>query len=255
MAAEALRGVRAVSADELPAADDQALANVLGMVASQLGEVRDVPLRQIKPYPANARKIPAKAVDRVAASIAEFGWQQPIVTDADMVVIIGHVRLKAAHKLGLATAPVKVDVTLTPGQVRALRIMDNRSHDYTTWDYSVLAAELGELAEDFGEVLDLADWQGLIEQFQAAEQESGSGLYLNDPEAAAVLKAEFAVTVTFARREDCERAGLLIFDTIPGVVNVRYPPQFAHGDLARDHHGGPPGAGPAENGAAAAGPG
>jgi ParB-like chromosome segregation protein Spo0J len=75
------------------------------------------PLDKIHPYARNARQIPAKAIDKVAPSIREFGWRQPIVVDNDGVIIVGHVRLLAAQKLGLKEAPVHVARNLSAAQV------------------------------------------------------------------------------------------------------------------------------------------
>ena len=63
------------------------------------------PLERIFPYARNARQIPPEAIEKVARSIREFGWRQPIVVDTDGVIIVGHVRLLAAKKLGLEEAP------------------------------------------------------------------------------------------------------------------------------------------------------
>src|SRR5712692_11039828 len=108
-------------------------------------EVNLWPLGRITPYARNARKIPPAAVDKVAASIQEFGWRQPIVVDRDGVIIVGHVRLLAAHKLDLKEAPVHVASNLTPAQVRAYRLLDNRSHEETSWDEGLLGLELLDL--------------------------------------------------------------------------------------------------------------
>src|SRR5579863_1576267 len=102
-------------------------------------------LEKIIPYGRNARKIPPTAVDKVAASIQEFGWRVPIVVDKDGVIICGHTRLLAAKKLGLREVPVHVADNLTPAQVKAYRLMDNRSHDETDWDLDLLGTELAEL--------------------------------------------------------------------------------------------------------------
>lgn len=102
-------------------------------------------LEKIVPYARNPRQIPARAVDKVAASIREFGWRQPIVVDKDGVIIVGHVRLLAAHKLGLGEAPVHVASNLTPAQVKAYRLMDNRSHEEAGWDDGLLGPELEDL--------------------------------------------------------------------------------------------------------------
>src|SRR5436309_10787173 len=111
-------------------------------------------LDRIIPYARNARKIPVSAVDKVAASIHEFGWRQPIVVDGKGVIICGHTRLLAAQKLGLPEAPVHVAENLTPAQVRAYRLLDNRSHEETSWDPDLLGFELMDL-RSMGVDLDL----------------------------------------------------------------------------------------------------
>jgi len=107
--------------------------------------IENWPLDRIIPYARNARKISDAAIDKVAASIKEFGWRQPIVVDAEGVIIVGHVRLKAAQRLGLTEAPVHVADNLTPGQVKAYRLMDNRSHDEAEWDLDLIGPELADL--------------------------------------------------------------------------------------------------------------
>ncbi len=104
----------------------------------------------VRPYEKNPRKIPARAIDKVALSIGENGWRQPIVVDADGVIIVGHVRLRGAQKLGLDRVPVHVAKDMTPEQVRKYRLMDNRCHEETDWDLEVLTLEIKEL-----EALDL----------------------------------------------------------------------------------------------------
>ena len=96
-------------------------------------------------YARNARKIPQAAIDKVAASIKEFGWRQPIVVDVDRVVVAGHVRLLAAKQLDEKKVPVHVAVGLTPGQIKAFRLMDNRSHQESGWDMDLLGPEIAEL--------------------------------------------------------------------------------------------------------------
>ena len=109
-------------------------------------DVIDLPLGQIIPYARNPRRNET-AVASVAASIAEFGWRQPIVVDEDMVVLAGHTRLEAARQLGLETAPVHIAKGLTEAQARAFRIMDNRSAQNAEWDDELLGLELGDLLE------------------------------------------------------------------------------------------------------------
>jgi hypothetical protein len=136
-------------------------------VTATLGEVVTLPIGQVRPSPDNPRRITAAAVDIVAKSLAEFGWQQPLVVDTAHVLIAGHTRLLAAQKLGLPAVPVVVASNLTPAQVRAYRIADNRSGDYTSWDFSELTKQLDDLAGDFGGVLGLADWQAIVASHDA----------------------------------------------------------------------------------------
>ena len=89
-------------------------------------ELRNV--AEIRPYENNPR-LNDDAVDAVAASIREFGFRQPIVVDADGVIICGHTRWKAAQKLGLEKVPVHVAKDLTPEQIKAYRIADNQTAD------------------------------------------------------------------------------------------------------------------------------
>ncbi len=74
-----------------------------------------------------------------------MAFVRPIVVDASGVIIIGHLRLAAAKKLGLAVVPVHVAPDLSPEQVRGLRIMDNRSHEESEWDFALLAPEIADL--------------------------------------------------------------------------------------------------------------
>jgi DNA modification methylase len=100
---------------------------------------------RIIPYAKNARKIPQSAIDKVAESIKRFGPRQPIVVDKDGVIVVGHTRRLAALQLGLERVPVHVAKDLTPAQIRAYRLMDNRSHEETSWDNDVLGLELLDL--------------------------------------------------------------------------------------------------------------
>ena len=106
-------------------------------------------IAEIIPYDKNPR-INEGAVEAVANSIKEFGWRAPIVVDKDLVIICGHTRLKAAIHLGLEEVPVHIADNLTPEQVQAYRIADNKTGEIAEWDYSLLPVELKELqAADF----------------------------------------------------------------------------------------------------------
>lgn len=110
-------------------------------------------IKEIKPYERNPRKND-DAVDLVVNSIKEFGWQQPIVVDEDGVIIAGHTRYKAAQKMKLDKVPVVVAEGLTPEQVKAYRLADNKVGEAAEWDLDLLADELGDIddidMEDFG---------------------------------------------------------------------------------------------------------
>jgi ParB-like chromosome segregation protein Spo0J len=105
------------------------------------------PIDRVRPYDVNPRTISPAAIDKVAASLKAFGWRQPLVVDTDGVLIVGHTRLAAAQKMGLTEVPVHVADTLSPEQVRAYRLADNRTHDEATWDEDLLAAELAKVKE------------------------------------------------------------------------------------------------------------
>jgi len=101
-------------------------------------------LGRIRPYDKNPRQND-QAVEAVARSIREYGFRQPLVVDAEGVIICGHTRYKAAQKLGLEKVPVHVAKDLTPEQVKAYRIADNKTAELAEWNYELLPIELGEL--------------------------------------------------------------------------------------------------------------
>lgn len=116
------------------------------------------PLSEITPYAKNAKKHDKTQIANVAESIKQYGFVQPIVIDCDDVIVIGHCRALAAKKLGMETVPCVCVDELKPEQVKALRLVDNKSNE-SDWDFDLLADELPELdlsAFDF-------DW-GLSEE-------------------------------------------------------------------------------------------
>lgn len=102
------------------------------------------PIGQIRPYANNPRRND-QAVDAVAASIREFGFRQPIVVDETDVIIVGSTRYKAAIKLGLEQVPVHVATGLTPAQIKAYRIADNKTAELADWNQELLVQELMDL--------------------------------------------------------------------------------------------------------------
>ncbi len=105
------------------------------------------PIEKPVPYARNPRLAPESAIAKVAGSIEEFGFRQPIVVDEEGVVIVGHTRLLAARSLGLGQVPVHVASGLTPEKVKAYRLADNRTAQETSWDSELLLLELSELVD------------------------------------------------------------------------------------------------------------
>ena len=102
------------------------------------------PLDAVRPYANNPRQN-LDAVEAVAESIRRFGFRQPIVVDADGVIVAGHTRFRAAQRLGLATVPVHVATDLTADEIRAYRLADNKTAELASWDTSMLSIELDAL--------------------------------------------------------------------------------------------------------------
>nr|DAQ80176.1 MAG TPA: ParB protein [Caudoviricetes sp.] len=98
-------------------------------------------LSEIVPYAKNAKKHDKKQIANVAESIKQYGFVQPIVIDRDGVIVIGHCRALAAKKLGMEEVPCVCVDDLTPEQVNALRLVDNKSNE-SDWDFDLLADEL-----------------------------------------------------------------------------------------------------------------
>lgn len=123
-------------------------------------QVQSMKIDEVKPYPNNPRNND-DGVEAVANSIKEFGWQQPIVVDKDNVIIVGHTRYKAAKKLRMDKVPVVVADNLSPEQVKAYRLADNKTGELTDWDMNLLDDELGDIADidmsDFGFDLDIPE--------------------------------------------------------------------------------------------------
>ena len=101
-------------------------------------------LAELTPYAGNAKKHDSTQIANVAESIRQFGFVQPIVIDRDGVIVIGHCRALAAKKLGMKEVPCVCVDDLTPEQVNALRIVDNKSNE-SPWDFDILPDELADI--------------------------------------------------------------------------------------------------------------
>src|SRR6187551_745167 len=119
------------------------------ITSSQQMEIQTWSIDRLVFYARNPRKNDS-AVDRMCSSIREFGFKIPVLARSDGEVVDGHLRLKAARKLGITEVPVILCDEWTEAQVKAFRLLVNRSVTWAAWDEELLAIELQELnAEDF----------------------------------------------------------------------------------------------------------
>lgn len=141
-------------------------------------EIVMLPISAIKPYENNPRHN-KEAVEKVAASLREFGFRQPIVVDKDYVIIVGHTRLLAAKRLKMDEVPVLVADDLTDEQAKAYRLADNKTAEFSKWDDELLNLELSDLSdldfdmEQFGFELNLDEDDqdgGEIEEDEVPEE-------------------------------------------------------------------------------------
>lgn len=173
------------------------------------------PIERLVPYCRNPRKNDEQ-VDRMASAIKEFGFRIPIVAKSDGSVVDGHLRLKAAQKLGLKEVPVALEDELTEAQVKAFRILANKSANWAEWDTDLLRVEFEELKEldfdleltgfelpELDEILGAgADVQPLDEmpELPEGEKQSLAGMSFT-------LSAEQAETVKAALKTAKKQAG------------------------------------------------
>ena len=120
---------------------------------------------ELVPYEKNPRKNDV-AADYVAESIKEFGFKVPIIIDKDNVIVAGHTRLKAAKRIGMEEVPCIVADDLTPEQVRAYRLADNKTGELAQWDLDLLEEELKALENDFN-----MEYFGFLEEELESEEE------------------------------------------------------------------------------------
>lgn len=134
--------------------------------------IQEIEIDKLIPYHNNPRK--NQAVNKVASSLKEYGFQQPIVTDKDLVLIVGHTRLLAAKKLGLSKVPVLV-ADLSEAKAKAYRIADNRLNEDSEWDIDLLTLEISDLLEQNYELDLLGFDENELDKFLVNEEE-----YLTD---------------------------------------------------------------------------
>ena len=115
-------------------------------------KIQEIDIDKIIPYINNPRK--NLNSDKVASSIKELGFQQPIVVDKDMSIIVGHTRYEESKKLDLKTVPVVI-ADLPPLKAKAYRIADNKLNEGSKWDYNLLNLEFTDLLDNHYEIENL----------------------------------------------------------------------------------------------------
>ena len=158
------------------------------MLPSAPLEVEYRPLEALIPYARNPRTHSEAQVAKIAASIVEYGWTNPVLIDGDNGIIAGHGRLAAARKLGLEQVPVIELAHLSPTQKRAYVISDNRLALDAGWDEAMLALELAELSEAGYDLaltgFEDVELEALLADEEGAADEAGTEPEADDPDAA-----------------------------------------------------------------------
>jgi ParB-like chromosome segregation protein Spo0J len=146
------------------------------MTASWFADkIEQWPTAKLLPYARNARTHSDDQVAQIAASIAEFGFTNPILAGSDGVIVAGHGRLAAAQKLGLAVVPVVVLDHLSPTQRRALVIADNRIAENAGWDDAMLRIEIASLQDDDFDVSLTGFDADALAELMAGDEPDGEG--------------------------------------------------------------------------------
>ncbi len=151
-------------------------------------KVESWPIERLVPYARNPRKNDEQ-VDRMAGAIREFGFRIPVVARSDGTVVDGHLRLKAARKLGMAEVPVALADELSEPQVKAFRLLANKSANWAEWDVDLLKFELDDLS-GFGFDLSLTGFSDMELGDLLADRTEG----LTDPDDTPDVQAD-AVSV------------------------------------------------------------
>jgi hypothetical protein len=151
-------------------------------------KIEQLPIDQIEPYAQNAKIHPPDQVDKIARSITEFGFQVPILIDADNIIVAGHGRHLAARQLGLKKIPCIRADGLTPDQIRAYRIADNKLPELGAWDWAAMSRDF-----TLEEIATLSPSIGLTQEDLAAFMDAAH-LPLSPDEAALAVQTAAADT-------------------------------------------------------------
>lgn len=188
---------------------------------------------EIKPYFNNPRKN-QNAVLKVAESIQAFGFNQPIVVDSDMVIIVGHTRWKAALKLGLPSIPI-IKTNLDKAKAKAYRIADNKVSEYSEWDYEKLVDELDALNKEIDLALtgfDQSELDDLLSSDEDTEQDIDQETETPEIEFAEELREEHNYIVLYFDNEVDWLQAKSIFDLKP-VKPLHAKPGFESKSVGR----------------------
>lgn len=157
-------------------------------------EIEKLSLDVLVPYENNPR-INEKAVEAVANSIREFGFNVPIIIDKDNVIVAGHTRYEACKILGIDSIPCHRVDNLTDEQVKAFRLADNKTAELADWDFSKLEVELAGLEFDMGEFGFMTDFE--TNEFDSIFEDDGMDAESHKPK-------KYKVIVTFDVLEEAE---------------------------------------------------
>jgi ParB-like chromosome segregation protein Spo0J len=199
------------------------------------------PIDRVIPYSKNPRTISESAIAKVAASLKEYGWRQPIVVDSKGVIIVGHTRHAASRQLGMTEVPVHVATDLTLAQIKAYRLADNRTAQATSWAEDLLALELTDLkALDF----DLSKTG-----FSSMDLENLFGDPVEDPAAAwegmpeyqhEDQRSEHRIIVHFASADDLQDFAKLIGQPLTEKTKWIWHPQVERADFTDKRYAAEP---------------
>ena len=162
---------------------------------AKIADVQEVSLEKLRPYERNAKKHGAGQIEKLKASIMEFGFLTPCLIDSDYNLIAGHGRVMAAKELGIKTVPCVFIEGLTDEQRRAYILADNRLGELGVWDMNLVGFELGEL-DAGGFAVDLLGFDDI-----EIDEEYGTDFSLPDGEKSDMCQ------ITFYLHE--EQAGLI----------------------------------------------
>lgn len=129
---------------ELPCTSVTGQRNVTYAKKERVMNIKEVSIDQLKPYANNPRNN-KNAIKYVADSISKFGFKIPMVVTPSMEIVCGHTRYEAAKRLGMSTVPCVIADDLTEAQIKAFRIIDNKSNELASWDFAKMNKEIEEL--------------------------------------------------------------------------------------------------------------